>query len=213
VKKIAHSKRRALMTMPGDETVTVYTFQHHGAWEAATARGYWTGDPAFIGEDDDRDDWIFQYDWMREQMGKRLTDYSGDYPVWAYFKKPNMRQTQFFGEPVVLVEAEVPRSRMLISDFDLWHTPLNNWYCARTEAEADAYDARHAGGTGPTYRNPEIIASWDRIFEIGDRTDPEEIRWHGGQPNLLQACIDRIHPHEIRRVIPVTGRIGCNAKR
>lgn len=147
-------------------------------------------------------------------MAVRLPDYSGEYPVWAHLKRPNLRQTYCFAHPTVLVVADVPRERVLISDYDRWHSCLNHWFCSDTEAEDNEMERRW-GRVGPGRANlsVEMVRSWERIFDLRDVTDPEQIAWRGGHPNVVQACVDRIFPHEVISVRPVTGRLGRNCNR
>ncbi|RYD68580.1 MAG: DUF3841 domain-containing protein [Verrucomicrobiaceae bacterium] len=213
VARVSHRFRHRLLGIT-EGTVRVYSFQSVGAHEAAQARGYWTGDLEYVEDDFDRQHgcgWKFQYDWMRDQMRFRVPSYSGDYPVWAYLRRPNMRQTPVFQSPTVKLVADVPRQRMLISDYDRWHTCLNNGYCADTEEEDEAVDRLRAEkGFGRTARDAMSLKSWERIFDLSDISDPAKLAWMGGQPNDLQACIDRIYPEEIVSIRPVTGRLYKN---
>lgn len=192
--------------MSPDEIVRIYSVQDAGAWDAARDRGYWTGSYEHIVADEHN--YLGPYEWMRQQMAKRLDGFSGDFPIWGFFHRPNMRRRCFFKEPTVLLVADVPRGRMLVSDFSLWHAPLNNWYCAMSEQEDDAFDAEHKGGVGPSTVTDAMKSTWDRVFDLGPRS--QEAMRYVGPCNLLQACVDRIHLDEVVRVTRVTGRLGRN---
>jgi len=207
-KRIPSSKRRALIAMPPDRKVRIWTLQAAAAWEAAKVRGFWTGSAEHVDAGIDlgrRNSLRPQYEWMRRRMAERLAGFSGDFPIWAHLARPNLRQCPHFDSPTVLLVAEVPRGRMLVSDLRLWDSaPMTRSYCAWTKAEDDAFEGE--GGLAPA-----VVASWDRVFDIADRSDPEVIAWCG-QADSLQACVDRIHPHEVILVRPVAGRVGRNAR-
>jgi len=208
-KKIAPSKRRALITMPPDRKVRIYSFHNVACQEAARARGYWTGDKDYIEDDFDRAhgiSWLPKYDWMRGKMAESIPGYTGDYPMWGYLTRPNFRQAPYFSDDVVVLVADVPRGRMLISDYDMWHRPLNDDYCTWTEEEDERLEALGLSGRGAPV-TPEMMESWDRIFDLRDRTDPAVVAWCQ-QPDYLQACIDRIYPHEVVSERRFVGRVG-----
>lgn len=198
--KTSKGRLRAIMAASPDARIRVHTFQAQAAWEAALRRGYLTGSGDFGTSVDDG--FSEAYDWMRDAMARRLPGHTGDRPVWAYLGRPNLRQTGIFQAPTVLITADVPRARILVSDFHRWHCVLNGSRCSLTEAE---FDSAPPGGRG----DPDVVASWERIFDLGDRTDPEILRWHG-PANVLQACVDRIYVEEAVRVSVVRGRVGRN---
>lgn len=214
IRSIAPSKRRALIDMPPDRKVRVYTFQDVAALEAAEARGYWTGDKEYVEDDFDREHgctWLPRYDWMRTKMAEHIPGYTGDYPMWAYLTRPNYRQVPYYRDDVVVIVADIPRGRMLISDYDFWHLPLNNDYCTWTEEEDERLTALGLNVRGAPV-TPEMMATWDRIFDLRDRTDPAVIAWRQ-QPDSLQACIDRIYLHEVVQVKRSVGRVGRYRRR
>ena len=77
---------------------------------------------------------------MRDQMADRIKGFSGDYPVWAWLKRPSAKPKpcRYRGtREENRIIALVPRSRILLSDYDLWHNPLNNGPVASSEEEYD----------------------------------------------------------------------------
>jgi hypothetical protein len=193
-----------------NRAVRVYTFQHRDAYATALRRGYLTGSEEHARDDDDEWGWNEQYDWMRGQMALRIPDYTGEYPIWSYLVRPNLRRSPYHGESVLIV-ADVPRVRMLISDHSAWHIPLNRWYVTETEQEDDALRMREGAvnyaDRTPRPISPAMKASWERIFEIGAPPTAEGRAWHGLRDDL-QACIDRIYLREIVRVTERPGRLG-----
>ena len=94
-----------------------------------------------------------QYRWLRERMRERVEGYGGRPPIWYWLEKPNMRGTSWGpgGVRVVRAALEIPAERVLVSDFDLWHVPLNNGYLAVDEADDGAFDREAAQRTGRRY--------------------------------------------------------------
>jgi len=208
-KALPRSRIDALMTMPPERKVRIYSIQDVHAWEAAKARGYWTGSKEYIEDELDREhdcSYLFQYDWMRGKMAERILGYSGDYPMWGYLKRPNLRQVPYVSDDTLFLIADVPRGRMLISDYDFWHMCLFKDYCTWTEEEEQRLEALGLAGKG-TPLTPEKIETWDRILDLRERTDPEVVRWRR-QPDSLQACVDRIYLDEVVVARPFIGRVG-----
>ncbi len=159
-------------------------------------------------------DWpefIHYYDWIREQMIRRIPGYGGAYPIWLWAKKPDMRKTGWGpgGQKLVRIEAEIPEERVLLSDFNLWHTPLNDGYLGISKADDDAFEAEVEKRTGRKFARitdpdfPEdlkrrVIDSWERIFpdRWGELDDPE---WFGEVPGVLQACVEEVSLEEVVR--------------
>lgn len=131
------------------------------------------------------------YGWMMEQMVKRLPDFSGYYPIWAWPKRPDLRSygQDFSQGSHVLLTLEVPEDRVLLSDFNGWHFILNGRFLALTEMEDEEREK-----LPPT--SEEIRQSWEYIF------DPEKMTpWVS--TGKRQACVDQVYLHEVVEVRPI----------
>jgi hypothetical protein len=161
-----------------------WTLQTKKVWEYAKQQGYLVGnqDYAMFPE---------AYIWMIEQMKKRLPNYQGEYPVWLWIEKPDMRQAGHFrgGTKCVRLKVELDDQNVLISDFDDWHMVLNDDFFADSEEE---YDYFHAGKLSITKEE-----SWQRIFEWDRKRDPN---WDGDKKRKLQGTTGKI---ELSNVISV----------
>lgn len=182
-KPLALSHRIRLRDMRPDEIVRVYTWQDLEGWRAAERRGHLTGSH---GHSDGDDSWDRPYEWMRRAMAERIPDFSGDLPVWAWFKRQNPRRSPRLRERVRII-ADVPRRRILPSDYDLWHLPLNDGPICLTPEEDDAWPHEHG--------HPAIEETWHHVFEIVE--GPGRTRDWLGRPDYIQACVDRIRMDEI----------------
>lgn len=124
------------------------------------------------------------YQWMRSKMSEKISNFSGDKPIWAWIKKPSLKQIKQESGKICRITALIPIERILLSDFDTWHFVLNQQYLSLNEKDDK-----------PTYTEEEMYDSWDKVFDIHPRTD-KEIPWLGGKV-YIQACVDRIYKDEI----------------
>jgi hypothetical protein len=205
MKQLSLSRIQYLMSLPPEALIRVYSYQGQKAWDAAEARGYWTGPSDALGNDDHTREFRVAYDWMREKMAERVPNYSGDYPMWAWLKRPSTKPklARYMGTSgTIRLTALIPRSRILFSNYDTYHSVLNVNWLALTDDDDD-----HMLWMGDRYLadgriNPELIEcmkpSWDRCLDFRFPLNQEEIDYSGCIDYFrAQACIDRIYPHEI----------------
>ena len=144
----------------------------------------------------------FQYDWMVEQMRKRIGEPpipEIKYPVWVWLQYnsrkdpiPPMSPKDILPgkNEAVMLELEVPDNAVLLSDLDLWIHPLNGWeICGKTESklfdkEKAAYEKEHGkcyhlNEWSPTIQS-KIIATWERVFDLDwvDAYQAPSMRWN-----------------------------------
>ncbi len=153
------------------------------------------------------------YRWMVRQMERRLPGYhKGRYPVWAWHTpKPDMRISSYRlppGEEAVRLTLEIPdeeaAGRVLLSGFEDWHSPLNNWYLWLSDEEYEwwkklAGEHRHQTEV-PGHLQEMIHRSWERVFDLealdrAARTDPEVY-----EPPRVQATFAEIRLKEVVKV-------------
>jgi len=189
------SRRRELLEMPPEAPVRIWSFQHPAALDAARARGWLSGDHGHTGAGDAEEmrngnGFWRAYGWMRGRKAERIPGFSGEAPVWAWVKRPSAKPMDAWRTDVIRITASVPRGRMLLSDEDAWHAVLNGRPYSLTEAESDT----GTGSVGAFATSP----TWERIFDLSPRTG-EQALWCG-QPEYVQACVDRIYLNEILAV-------------
>ena len=188
----------------------LWTLQPLEYFNACKDKGVIKADPDFMESLDEG--WGFKapYEWMIRQLNKRIPGYDGGYPVWCYPYKPDMRLSCWGrdGSKEVRIEFEVPDEKVLISDYQLWHIPLNNGYLGTSEQDDDAFDAEEiARGcaskhlvnskwyeTDDPYPNDlrqKIFDSWERIFpdRWHELNDPD---WFGTVGDDLQVCVQEV---------------------
>ena len=168
--------------------LTLWTIQHPDVWKQICMEGrYVLGDPYFLDENEycNIPEFVKSYDWMikkmEEKLGKRPTNCT--LPIWAwyrhrdeYYPKPDLR-TIVWQYPKnckrVIIELEIPRNKVLLSDFESWHHVLNNWYLPISAKDSHKFDneAKKAGVDLYREEHPKnfqdrIEASWDRVFDL-----------------------------------------------
>jgi len=120
----------------------------------------------------------------------RLPNYKGEYPVWLWIKKPDMRSTGHFegGTRCVRLTLDLDDFDVLVSDFERWHMVLSNGFCSDNETEDDDF----------CYGKLHITKeqSWERIFDLYRKTD---IEWTGGG-RWLQGTTGRVTLDKVKKV-------------
>jgi hypothetical protein len=179
----------------------LWTIQPPCVWERLQKDGTLWSTPE---QEEHFEDFRIPYAWMLTQMQIRLADYGGHYPWWAYEHRPGLNSHSQPGD-WVRIELAIPRDKVLLSAYGAWHYVLNGWYLPHSvedgayERENDLWEDdlrahgldRWAGLRLPEPWRSRMIASWDRIFDVGDLHDT----------NTIQACFERL---DIQDVVAVT---------
>ncbi|MGF7050173.1 hypothetical protein J2T13_004698 [Paenibacillus sp. DS2015] len=131
------------------------------------------------------------YHWMIKQMKKHLSHYPDEYPIWLWTEKPDLRRSGHFygGTHAVSLEVEILSLQVLLSDFDAWHSVLNDSFLALDEVEWDTF-----------YRNELSMSkeeSWERIFDLGLLKGSP---WWNDSEQHLQGVSGKIEISHVRKV-------------
>lgn len=181
----------------------LWTLQHPDVWSALEKEGIWHVNEKHLEfpehEDNDFNHLHYAYKWYADQMKRRIGSPPKGvrFPVWAYFKrrgrmdgKPDMRfERWFYSGQVDRLRLDVDDDRVLLSDYDEWHTPLNYWFLSRSQAESEAFEewCRSLGvdfhdifdwsKNSPTLHEvrKRLEASWSLMFDMEVERDEE---WH-----------------------------------
>lgn len=113
----------------------LWTIQHYSAYERLQQTGVLHADEGYLFCSDD---FRYSYDWIsRKMITAGLVPPKGvRYPIWAWYqwegkrKHRDMRECGHAkrGEAIAQLTVEIADQDVLLSDFDLYHYPLNNWY-------------------------------------------------------------------------------------
>lgn len=198
----------------------IYTYQNISILADLEKNDFITGEHKHsysrTGDDIDKQFFGKPYAWMQNQMSKRIKDYSGDLPIWAWTEtRGNIDVYKRFGDNQVKITAIVPLSRCLISDFDLYEAgPMNKCYFStNTRKMEDQYtcineDEYHADRKIPLkYKfeptDAELEKSWEMIFDLTKYPGTRSFRKFLGieaEGRYLQVCVDRIYQEEIEHI-------------
>lgn len=142
------------------------------------------------------------------------------YPVWAWYqwegkrKRRDVREKGYAerGEKIVQLTIEVDDKDVLLSDFDLFHYPLNYWYLPLDESDDVAFESDYirAGFTWHDLKDftiqseemlllrERIIKSWDLIFDLDKKDDG----WLYGslETKSIQATLWQVNLEQVVRV-------------
>lgn len=121
------------------------------------------------------------YYWIAEQLRKKVQPPEGiTLPIWAWYRahglkqlKPDLRKRGHLqcGERGVRIEFSVPENLVLLSNFDAWHSVLNNHCFALNDAEYEYYEQLEQ--TCSTGKFEQIKQeSWQKIFDLSLLPDP-----------------------------------------
>ena len=169
------------------------------------------------------------YKWMAAQLARKTSRPDGvSLPIWAWKRydkdhdKPDMRTwTTEAPEKVVRLTLDVPDDEVLVSDFDLWHMPLNRGFCSYSEKEGGAFDAWCESVGIDRFHNdiwdfskqaPELRLARRKVFDSWKRIiDPDpslfDENWVGKlSESPLQAVFWMIRSEYVKKVEHFTTR-------
>lgn len=121
------------------------------------------------------------YYWMAEQLRNKVPPPKGvSLPIWAWYRayglshiKPDLRKRGHLesGEKGVRIEFDIPENLVLLSNFDAWHSVLNDNCFAVNDAEYEYYE--NIKETCPIAEYEAIKRkSWEKIFDLELLPDP-----------------------------------------
>lgn len=167
------------------DTVRLWTRQHAGVLDIIERNGAYRAKKEYImlKNDNISDYYLKLYDWYikhAEKIVPRPDD--AVYPIWFSTSPDMMLQPT---EDTISMEIETERRFVVFSDFEKWGYVVNYWYVPLSKEDEIRHDEElkkygigdesalymsHLGNFYPVLRN-KIINSWNRIFEISDKTD------------------------------------------
>lgn len=193
------------------DPLTLWTFQSEAAYRTLAATSVLEGDPALADEDLGH-----AYPWMKLHADSRLpTDGPGLLWLWPTTTCRSLIDQARHAPGDVLLTVRMPRSHVLLSEFDDWHTPLNNgfhvapklgesdeaWWARAEPIIDDWYDRLDSAGAErvpgrdqwPARLREEAERSWEAIL------DPDT--WRPGAH--LQAVAHAIHAEQVTAAVRV----------
>ncbi len=164
------------------------------------------------------DDILPAYAWMAARLRERCGEppEGVQYPMWSWSQfesewvpRPDLLEAALLepGTEGVCIELIVPRESVLLSDFELWHYPLNGWFLGLSEAEDIDFEARCvAAGQSPEATFAELSPhlqravehSWHRIFDLESVSE-----WAGAgarQERRIQAVAWEFRAEQVKSI-------------
>lgn len=191
----------------------LWTIQPYNVYETINSTGVYRCNPN-LSSLLEEDSFVNAYNWLSKEMKKQIGNPPADikFPVWAWYcvegknRRPDMRTMgmRVFEESVIM-EIEIQDNKVLLSDFDHWHSVLNDdiFYKASLirnisfeewEIEADKEDVYYK-----TLSDEEKIIykenSWKNIFS------PDIVK----QSAFVQATFWELKKEEIKKVWKLKG--------
>lgn len=145
------------------------------------------------------------YKWMSGKMQERGIPIKS-YPIWAWYKYPGAKKgSRKISLPRAKWEADLhvescriefdaPDNLVLLSDFELWHSVLNEWVASDDFAEIDMIDELEKSGIDIRHI---VEKTWERIFLV-DKENCKSL-YHGEQI-AIQACVPYLKIDWVRNV-------------
>ena len=170
----------------------LWTIQHRNAYEKMIKTGSLVADENYAMFPSDENE---AYCWLSERMKERIGNppKGVEFPVWAWYqwegkrKRPDMRTHHRIygkkGTPIVLLTFDIPKEKVVLTDFDMWHCILNNSYLPLTQKEDK-----------DVFTDKEKIKSWDNVFKYDIETDYWDV------PKTIQATMWGIRKEWILKV-------------
>lgn len=156
--------------------MTLWTVRPASDYEILERDGVYRTDPTLV--DEHR---LTAYYWIAGELAKR-TPPPPDVvlPVWAWYHahgakrpKPDLRQSGHLpkGKSGVRIEFTIPTEMVLLSNFDGWHSVLNDWCFSLTDEEYEHYECL-AQTLPPNEFHQIKQQTWQKIFDLTLIPDP-----------------------------------------
>jgi hypothetical protein len=190
----------------------LWTMQPAEVYDIIMNDGTFVCDPSKVPEPS----FVDRYDFLINKLRERDPSSPNiQYPIWAWYrfnskeKKPDLRHACYGtrGEKMVCLELDVPDEKVLLSDFDLWHFVLNDWWLDTsvfkdgfTEKE---YDQNHEWfkTLSEEEQRREKERSWEIIFNI----EPFDSDWIA-KGQYVQAVFWELKKEYVRKAQFFTAR-------
>lgn len=148
--------------------------------------------------------YTFAYDWMKKKMIEHIgnPDMKIEYPMWAWYQWEGKRKRMDLrcggyaprGTKMVQIEFEMPYTKILLSDFDVWHYVLGRWYVFESLEDLEKSQMNDIDNNKETMER--IEKSWDRIFDL------EHCKTVIGEngPQSIQATFWKLEIENVKKV-------------
>ena len=187
--------------------IKLWTIQDEKGWNELQSKGVLIPKEEYVNPDFKQG-----YDWLRLQMNQRIgvPNHKNQYPVWAWYqyfdankRKPDLRESGFLPRGTVGYRLEIEKEAkdILLSDFELWHTPLCfRRYIANSEKELNQFNNSYqsiAHSDLPKSVQHKVEKSWEKIFDMNFDV---EYFTSSFKEKMIQATFWELHQSDIIKV-------------
>ncbi len=112
------------------------------------------------------------YEWLADQLKRRLPGYTGKIPILAWYEKPKNLEFGYLppGTRGVCIKCQIPVERVLSINSEGWLTVLNQWHLPLARDELLIFEGINVGIGSFDNLEPlqqqVVVDSWDRIFDV-----------------------------------------------
>lgn len=198
----------------------LYSFQRMHVWDNLNQLGYYHPFSIFEYDDflkeDSQHNWGFThaYLWLKNAMLDKGIHFTAnnDHMIWAWYqwagknrKQPDKRYASvydyFKDEPYVLMELDIDPSRVLLSDYDLWHWVLNRHPAMKRREDqqfSKKYNFNYSSKDNLSDEGTSIMEnSWNNIFDLSLARDIIEVPQKNQQ---IQATFFELFYTDVKKV-------------
>lgn len=159
--------------------ITLWTIRHRSEYNKFLRDGVLLADEKRVDSYN-----VPAYQWISAQLAKKTNPPKQcRFPLWAWYQwqgekraTPDLRSSSHLakGTSGVRIEFTIPSSDVLLSDFDAWHSVLNNHFYAPTDKRYNDY-CEMIKGKSDAEINKIIENSWHNIFDLNLSNDPDNV--------------------------------------
>lgn len=190
----------------------LWTIQPIFWYEKLLENGFIYGDANLSNVDNN---FLYAYTWLMQQMENKVSKkpFEKASPIWAWHqyrseqkKRPDLRSSHLAkGTKGVRIEFNKNENEVLLSDYDLWHHPLNYWCIHDNEKQENAFD-KLLETEKVNFIDKEnytlilknkVEESWHKIFDLNYAT---EYAAHKKEQKSIQATFWKLYVEEIIKV-------------
>ena len=119
----------------------------------------------------------YAYKWLIGKMNEKIENPNHvEYPVWAWYKIDGKNELPYFNnslvnyENQVLLEIEIDDKDVVLTDYNLWHMPLNGCFANMEESdEAWEEKSKWFDSLDPEERHRVRLESWNCVFDTSGK--------------------------------------------